>query len=493
MIYYSTRDRALTATGLSAVLNGIAPDGGLYMPEAFPSLPPEELAGLDTLGIAKHILAAYFDELTSGEVSSIAEAAYRGRFETEDLTPLVAVNGAYVLELFRGPTQAFKDVALCMLPHLMAAAREKLGHTKELLILTATSGDTGKAALSGFCDVAGTRIAVFYPEGGVSAIQRLQMTTQEGQNVAVCAVRGNFDDAQSAVKALFSSATAQKRLDELGFTLSSANSINIGRLVPQILYYYKAYLELVRLDAVRMGGPVDFVVPTGNFGNILAGYFAKKMGLPVGRLVCASNANDVLADFFTTGRYDRRRAFYKTASPSMDILISSNLERLLRLTADEKTAVYMEQLKQSGFYDVSAGELSALQSEFFPARCDEESCFSAIRRAYEESRYLCDTHTAVALHALARYRDAAKSAAPAVVLSTASPFKFPASVLSAIEGTAPEDEFAAIARLVQISGVAAPKSLTSLKNISCRHQDVVNLEEIESYIIRKAEQGTWYE
>ncbi len=491
MLYFSTRNRSLTATGLQAVLNGIAPDGGLYMPASFPYLPVENLLALDALCIAKKILGAYFDELGAEEISELIDASYIGRFETSDITPLVPLNGPYVLELFRGPTQAFKDVALSVLPRLISAARKKLGVQKEMLILTATSGDTGKAALEGFCDVEGTRIAVFYPEGGVSPIQQRQMTAQKGKNVAVCAVRGNFDDAQTGVKTIFTSASAKEKLDKLGLTLSSANSINIGRLVPQIMYYYKAYIDLVNAGVLKAGETADFAVPTGNFGNILAGYFAKKMGLPVGRLVCASNMNDVLTDFLTTGKYDRRRAFYKTASPSMDILISSNLERLLYLICGEKTAGYMENLKSKGFYEIGPTELSALQKEFFPARCDEEECLSSVRRVFLENRYLCDTHTAVAFHALWQYQKTEKSASPAVVLSTASPFKFPAAVLQALEGTSPENEFDAIARLEEISNFTAPKALTSLRDIPQRHKDVVNLDDMESYILRKAEQAVW--
>jgi len=494
MLYFSTRDTSLTATGLEVVLNGLAPDGGLYMPAYFPHLPVEDLLTLDALGIAKKILGAYFDELDAEEISELINASYIGRFETPDLTPLVHLNGTYVLELFRGPTQAFKDVALSVLPHLMIAARKKLGVQKEMLILTATSGDTGKAALTGFCDVEGTRIAVYYPDGGVSPIQKKQMATQKGKNVAVCAVRGNFDDAQTGVKAIFTSSFAKERFEKLGFALSSANSINIGRLIPQIMYYYKAYIDLVKCGALKkVGEAVDFIVPTGNFGNILAGYFAKKMGLPVGRLVCASNVNDVLTEFLTTGKYDRRRMFYKTASPSMDILISSNLERLLYLVCGKKTAGYMESLKNKGFYEIDSAELIALKKEFFPARCDEEECLSAVRRVFFESHYLCDTHTAVAFHALWQYQKAQKSVAPAVVLSTASPFKFPAAVLSALEGAAPDNEFEAIARLEKISDISAPNALTSLNNIHERHTDVVKLEEMESYILGKAEQAQWYE
>ena len=491
MIYFCTRNTNNTTDGLTAVLRGIAPDGGLYMPERFPKLLPEEIIELNAIGIAKKILSAYFDELTADEVSELVEASYAGRFESEELTPLVPLKGAYVLELFRGPTQAFKDIALSVLPHLMAAAKKKLGVQKEMLILTATSGDTGKAALSGFCNVEGTRIAVFYPEGGVSAIQRLQMTTQQGNNVCVCAVRGNFDDAQSGVKAIFASKQAREAFEANGFLPSSANSINIGRLVPQIMYYYKAYCDLVKRGVLMMGEIVDFAVPTGNFGDILAGYFAKQMGLPVGKLICASNANDVLTEFFTTGRYDRRRAFFKTASPSMDILISSNLERLLYLVCGNKTKAYMDKLARDGYYELDEDVLALLKREFLAARCGDDGAFAAIRKLFETEHYLCDPHTAVAFDALWQYQKAEKSGAPAVVLSTASPFKFPHDVLIALTGSAPEDEFAAIKKLEQISGLCAPTALTGLKGILQRHTDVVNLEEMEPYMIRKAEQKTW--
>ncbi len=491
MIYFSTRNSKNTADGLTAVLRGIAPDGGLYMPERFPKLLPEEIIELNAIGIAKKILSAYFDELTADEVSELVEASYAGRFESEELTPLVPLKGAYVLELFRGPTQAFKDIALSVLPHLMAAAKKKLGVQKEMLILTATSGDTGKAALSGFCNVEGTRIAVFYPEGGVSAIQRLQMTTQQGNNVCVCAVRGNFDDAQSGVKAIFASKQAREAFEANGFLPSSANSINIGRLVPQIMYYYKAYCDLVKRGVLLMGEIVDFAVPTGNFGDILAGYFAKQMGLPVGKLICASNANDVLTEFFTTGRYDRRRAFFKTASPSMDILISSNLERLLYLVCGNKTKAYMDKLVRDGYYELDEDVLALLKRDFFAARCGDDGAFAAIRKLFETEHYLCDPHTAVAFDALWQYQKAEKSGAPAVVLSTASPFKFPRDVLIALTGSAPEDEFEAIKKLEEISGLGAPTALTGLKGVLQRHTDVVNLQEMEPYMIRKAEQKTW--
>ena len=331
MKYQSTRNHALTASPAAAVLRGIAPDGGLYMPEAIPVLDWQSLMKEDTLTMSARILSALLPDYE--DMPALVRRGYAGKFETEDLTPLVSVGDRYVLELFRGPTSAFKDVALSLLPQLISQARDMEGIEDEMLILTATSGDTGKAALEGFRDVPGTKIIVFYPHGGVSAVQQAQMVTQEGGNVKVCAVRGNFDDTQTGVKRIFASCDEE---DLPGVRLSSANSINIGRLAPQIVYYFKAYADLVRSGRIRVGDKVHFCVPTGNFGDILAGYFAKRMGLPVGRLICASNRNDVLTDFLSTGVYDKRRTFYKTTSPSMDILVSSNLERLLSLlTGDD--------------------------------------------------------------------------------------------------------------------------------------------------------------
>ena len=431
MNYQSTRNAALTASSAEAILNGLAPDGGLYAMPALSGLDFDwkRCLTLSTQGMATEILCALLPDFTHAEMEQLVHAAYTGKFETEDLTPTVPVGEDTVLELFRGPTSAFKDVALSMLPHLMTAAKKKCGVDDEILILTATSGDTGKAAMEGFCDVAGTKIIVFYPDGGVSAVQQAQMATQPGGNVKVCAVRGNFDDAQTGVKAIFADCRGK---DLHGAMLSSANSINIGRLAPQVVYYFRAYGDLVKAGRIRLGDKVDFTVPTGNFGDILAGWFAKCMGLPVGRLVCASNANDVLTEFLRTGRYDRRRPFYKTTSPSMDILVSSNLERLLYLVSQDASCVerLMRELNTQGWYQVSDTLLAKLQESFGCGCCDDAGAAKVIGELWREQRYLCDPHTAVAW-AVAQEQT---GDAPMVVLSTASPYKFPAAVLHALGG-----------------------------------------------------------
>ena len=373
MRYYSTRGGD-AVTGSQAILQGLAPDGGLYLPEQLPELDWQETLCLDTQSIAAKILSAFLPELEN--MQDLVHAAYGGKFETEDLTPTVKAGDFHVLELFRGPTSAFKDVALCMLPRLMVASRQVCGEKEDVLILTATSGDTGKAALEGFKDVPGIGICVFYPHGCVSDVQRRQMVSQEGHNVRVCAVRGNFDDCQTGVKNIFSSNTEKK--------LSSANSINIGRLLPQITYYFSAYRDLLRKGTIRMGDKVNFSVPTGNFGDILAGFLAKKLGLPVGRLICASNANNVLTDFIRTGIYDRRRPLHKTTSPSMDILVSSNLERLLYLQSGDSglVAQLMAQLKEEGHYTVPETLLQRIQDQFWAGCCDDAGSKAAIGRIW---------------------------------------------------------------------------------------------------------------
>ena len=383
------------------------------------------------------------------------------------------------MELVRGPTSAFKDVALSMLPQLITAARGQEGVTDEILILTATSGDTGKAALAGFRDVPGTKIIVFYPDAGVSKVQKAQMVTQEGENVCVCAVRGNFDDTQTGVKGIFAAGLPEG----CGVRLSSANSINIGRLAPQVVYYFKAYADLLRSGRIAAGDEVDYVVPTGNFGDILAGYLAKKMGLPVGRLVCASNRNDVLTDFLRTGVYDRRRPFYKTLSPSMDILVSSNLERLLFLLCEDEDEVagYMRDLSEKGTYTVSVAMLEKLHREFGFGCCDDTQTKEAIGRVWREHGYLMDTHTAVAWKVAEGY----ESAAPVVVLSTASPYKFPAAVLSAIGGDASGDEFEIMDRLHDLTGVPVPQGLATLRSKAERHTDVIDREDMQKYVLGK--------
>lgn len=471
MNYQSTRNAALTASSAEAILNGLAPDGGLY---AMPAL-----AGLDfdwqrcltlsTQGMATEILCALLPDFTHAEMEQLVHAAYTGKFETEDLTPTVPVGEDTVLELFRGPTSAFKDVALSMLPHLMTAAKKKCGVDDEILILTATSGDTGKAAMEGFCDVAGTKIIVFYPDGGVSAVQKAQMVTQGGDNTCVAAVRGNFDDAQTAVKQVFAKVGGENLLAGKGVRLSSANSINIGRLAPQVVYYFRAYADLVRRGTVAVGERVDYVVPTGNFGDILAGYFARELGLPVGTLVCASNANNVLTDFIRTGRYDKKRPFYLTSSPSMDILVSSNLERLLfLLSGDEQlVAKLMRQLTEDGAYEVPEELKEKIQSLFWAGCCGDAETKRTIGKVWQEHHYLCDTHTAVAWNVAQQYKAAHPAHAPVVVLSTASPYKFPAAVLEGLGEKAEGDEFAVMEQLERLTGIPAPKNLRGLRERPC--------------------------
>ena len=488
MKYQSTRNRALTASPAEAVLAGIAPDGGLFMPEAIPSMDWQALLQEDTLTMSARILSALLQDYP--DMDALVHRGYAGKFETEELTPVVPVGGRYVLELFRGPTSAFKDVALSLLPLLISEARDILGVKDEMLILTATSGDTGKAALEGFHDVPGTKIIVFYPHGGVSAVQQAQMVTQEGGNVKVCAVRGNFDDTQTGVKKIFA-ACAEKEL--AGVRLSSANSINIGRLAPQIVYYFKAYADLVRCGRIQIGEPVHFCVPTGNFGDILAGYFAKHMGLPVGKLICASNRNDVLTEFLSTGVYDKRRTFYKTTSPSMDILVSSNLERLLSLLTgdDAYVAGLMKQLNEQGHYKVSDELLKKLKAEFSCGCCDDAAAAETIGRLWAEENYLCDPHTAVAWNVAEQFGKTCSGGAPVVVLSTASPYKFPAAVLSALGQKAGEDEFAVMEELHARTGVPVPKNLAALREKPVRHKDVIGREDMLAYVLEKAGEAEW--
>ena len=405
--------------------------------------------------------------------------SYAGKFPTSDLTPLTPVADKYVLELYHGPTSAFKDVALSVLPRLIVAAAKAEGMKGDVVILTATSGDTGKAAMEGFHDVPGTRITVFYPHGGVSAVQQAQMATQEGNNVRVCAVRGNFDDAQTGVKNIFA---ACKDRDLHGAVLSSANSINIGRLAPQVVYYFRAYGDLVKAGRIKMGDVVDYTVPTGNFGDILAGYFAREMGLPVGRLICASNANDVLTEFLTTGRYDKRRPFYKTTSPSMDILVSSNLERLLYLVSGDAgyVAQLMAQLNEQGWYQVSEDILARLQAVFGCGCCNDAGAAEVIGRLWREQKYLCDPHTAVAWSVAESHT---RGEAPMVVLSTASPYKFPAAVLGALGEKTGSDEFAMMEQLHALTGTDIPANLRGLEGRPVRHRDVIDTGDMLNYVL----------
>ena len=484
MNYQSTRNHRLQASSAAAVLEGIAADGGLYIRDDLSTMNFDwkGLLGEDSLTMSARILSALLPDIP--DMETLVKQGYEGKFETDELTPLAQVGDRYVLELFRGPTSAFKDVALSLLPRLITSAKTVCGVDDEIVILTATSGDTGKAALEGFHDVPGTRIIVFYPHGGVSTVQQAQMATQEGSNVCVCAVRGNFDDAQTGVKNIF--AACQDK-DLHGVRLSSANSINIGRLAPQVMYYFRAYADLVKAGRIRVGDTVHYVVPTGNFGDILAGYFAKLMGLPVGKLVCASNANDVLTEFLSTGVYDKRRPFHKTTSPSMDILVSSNLERMLYLLSDGDDAYVaglMRQLRDEGRYQVTDKMLARLHEIFSCACCDDAQTAEVMGRVWREHGYVCDPHTAVAWHAADAFMEQADGA-PVVVLSTASPYKFPAAVLSALGEEPGDDEFAMMDKLSALTGTPIPKNLATLREKQVRHKDVIDKDAMLDYVLGK--------
>ena len=479
MYYHSTRSPMPRVDSAQAVLDGLAPDGGLYMPESLPAFDWQTCLQGTSLQMSTAILTALLPDIPRME--ELVRRAYTGKFETEDLTPTVKVGSFTLLELFRGPTSAFKDVALSMLPQLLTAAKAQKGMEQDILILTATSGDTGKAALEGFHDVPGVRICVFYPHGGVSQVQCAQMVTQEGSNVAVCAVEGNFDDAQTGVKNIF----AACRDRELPFRLSSANSINIGRLAPQIMYYFRAYRDLLDRGEIRLGDKVNFSVPTGNFGDILAGFLAKKLGLPVGRLICASNANNVLTDFISTGTYDRRRPLLKTTSPSMDILVSSNLERLLYLLSGDTALVagLMQQLKDEGAYTVPADLLAKIQAEFCASYCDDARAEEIMGRVFRDYGYLCDPHTAAGWAAAEDYVTQTGDHTPMVVLSTASPYKFPAAVLTAIGGDTDGDEFCQMERLSRLSGVPIPGNLSGLQGKPEKHTGVIPKEKMLDFVL----------
>ena len=475
MDYISTRGASPAVDSAQAVLSGLAPDGGLYMPKALPAFDWKHCLTLSAQQMSAAILTALLPDIP--HMDTLVKNAYTGKFETEDLTPTVPVGDFQVLELFRGPTSAFKDVALSMLPQLLTAAKQEKGITEEIRILTATSGDTGKAALVGFRDVPGVSICVFYPYGGVSQVQRAQMVTQEGRNVHVCAVEGNFDDAQTGVKNIF----AACRGKELPFLLSSANSINIGRLAPQIMYYFRAYADLLSRKVITLGEPVDFSVPTGNFGDILAGFLAKKLGLPVGKLICASNANNVLTDFLTTGIYDRRRPLLKTASPSMDILVSSNLERLLYLLSGDTALVaeLMGELNEKGFYKVPEALLAAIQAEFAAGFCEDAQAEAIIGRVYRDCGYLMDPHTACGWAAAESHR----STNPMVVLSTASPYKFSTAVLTAIGADVSGNEYDRMDRLQALTGIPIPKNLSALREKPELHTGVISKDKMLEFVL----------
>lgn len=488
-MYISTRGSQERFSAAAAIKTGIAPDGGLLVPEALPRLEGDflaELVPLDYHGRATRILRYFLDDYSPAEIESCVRAAYHEtRFDHPAIAPLVALtDSASVLELWHGPTSAFKDMALQMLPRLLSLALAKTGETAEIVILVATSGDTGKAALEGFRDVDQTRIIVFFPHQGVSEVQRLQMVTQEGRNVAVIAVRGNFDDTQTGVKNIFNDKSFNAGLLTRGYKLSSANSINWGRLLPQIVYYFSAYADLAKKADFRPGQQVNFVVPTGNFGNILAGYYAREMGLPVNRLICAANSNNVLTEFLRSGVYNRQRAFYKTLSPSMDILISSNLERLLYHTSGgdaAKVAGWMDELAVSGRYQVDEACLQTIQSLFWSDWASDDETLGTIRDVYGRHRYLMDTHTAAGWQVYEKYRRTTGDDTPTVLLSTASPFKFNQSVFTAIAGSgapAGTDEFAVLKELSRLTDWPVPPALAALEGKAARHETVCDKQEM---------------
>ena len=486
MEYFSTRNRSERRSAPQAIAEGLAPDGGLYVPERIPKIDAAalgELCALDYRARAKRIMAPFLEEFSGEELEALIDAAYGERFDTPAVAPLRRLNGdTAFLELWHGPTCAFKDMALQVLPRLLTASLKKTGETRQVCILVATSGDTGKAALEGFKDVPGTRIFVFYPDGGVSPAQRLQMVTQEGDNVAVSAVRGNFDDAQSGVKRIFSDRAFAGKLSERGWFLSSANSINWGRLLPQIVYYFSAYCDLVNAGGVPLGAPVNFCVPTGNFGNILAGWFAREMGLPAARFVCASNANNVLTDFIRSGVYDRNRPFHTTISPSMDILVSSNLERLLyQMEGDRAAAAYMERLNREGRYSVEPETLSRIQACFSAGFCGDTETRAAIGGLYRAEGYLMDPHTAVAYRVLEDYRRESGDKKPAIVVSTASPFKFAADVAAAL-GKIPAEGEDPMELLSRHTGLPVPGPLAGLSSRPVRFGGSVEKENMRDSV-----------
>ena len=484
MLYHSTRSTRLPVDSAQAVLSGLAPDGGLFVPAQLPQFDAAACLKEDTMAMAARIIGALLPDIEN--TADLVRRAYTGKFQTPELTPTVDTGKFTVLELFRGPTSAFKDVALCMLPHLLTAAKAQKGIDEDILILTATSGDTGKAALAGFADVKGVKICVFYPEGGVSKVQRTQMVTQAGNNVTVCAVKGNFDDAQTGVKNIFAAAENGCLPAGNRCRLSTANSINIGRLAPQITYYFKAYADLLQRGTIAMGDKVNFCVPTGNFGDILAGWLAKQLGLPVGMLVCASNANNVLTDFIRTGTYDRRRTLHKTISPSMDILVSSNLERLLYFLSGNDTTLVadlMGKLSRDGVYTVPDALKTAIAQEFWAGFCADEEASATIARVFRQQGYLCDTHTATAWAVAEAYVNQTGDDRPMVILSTASAYKFPAAVLSALEETELTDEFAMMEQLQQLTGAAIPANLQGLPEKAERHTGVIEKDAMLNFVM----------
>ena len=488
LVYHSTRNSEETATASEAILKGLTSDGGLFVPDSIPKLNVslEDLTQMSYQEIAYAVMKEFLTDFTEEELKTCINNAYDSKFDTEEIAVTKKVDGAYYLELFHGATIAFKDMALSILPHLLVTSARKNNVKNEIVILTATSGDTGKAALAGFADVPGTKIIVFYPKSGVSPIQEKQMVTQKGDNTYVIGIKGNFDDAQTGVKKMFSNKELAKVMNDNGFQFSSANSINIGRLVPQVVYYVKAYADLLKQGALKAGEPMNVVVPTGNFGNILASYYAKQMGIPIGKFVCASNKNKVLFDFFETGKYDRNREFYVTTSPSMDILISSNLERMIyRIAGNDakQCAKFMEALTKDGEY-VITDAMKAELSEFFGAFGSEEETAVKIKEVYDKEGYVMDTHTAVAAVAYDKYKAATgDDKTPTVIASTASPYKFTRSVMDAIDPAYDaEDDFELVDELNKVSKTAIPKAIEEIRTAPVLHDTVCETAAMEDEV-----------
>ena len=488
LVYHSTRNSEETATASEAILKGLTSDGGLFVPDSIPKLNVslEDLTQMSYQEIAYAVMKEFLTDFTEEELKTCINNAYDSKFDTEEIAVTKKVDGAYYLELFHGATIAFKDMALSILPHLLVTSARKNNVKNEIVILTATSGDTGKAALAGFADVPGTKIIVFYPKSGVSPIQEKQMVTQKGDNTYVIGIKGNFDDAQTGVKKMFSNKELAKVMNDNGFQFSSANSINIGRLVPQVVYYVKAYADLLKQGALKAGEPMNVVVPTGNFGNILASYYAQQMGIPIGKFVCASNKNKVLFDFFETGKYDRNREFYVTTSPSMDILISSNLERMIyRIAGNDakQCAKFMAALIKDGEY-VITDAMKAELSEFFGAFGSEEETAVKIKEVYDKEGYVMDTHTAVAAVAYDKYKAATgDDKTPTVIASTASPYKFTRSVMDAIDPAYDaEDDFELVDELNKVSKTAIPKAIEEIRTAPVLHDTVCETAAMEDEV-----------
>ena len=490
VLYKSTRGKEEAVTASMAILKGLSEDGGLFVPTEIPKLdvPMDKLAQMSYQETAYEVMKRFLTDFTEEELKNCISRAYDDKFDTKTIAPLHEADGVYFLELYHGATIAFKDMALSILPHLMTTAAKKNNVKNEIVILTATSGDTGKAAMAGFADVPGTKIIVFYPKNGVSPIQEKQMVTQKGNNTYVVGITGNFDDAQTAVKKMFNDQKLEAELDQAGYQFSSANSINIGRLVPQIVYYVYAYAQLLKEGQIKENEVINVVVPTGNFGNILAAYFAKNMGIPIGKLICASNENKVLYDFFETGVYDRNREFVLTSSPSMDILISSNLERLIYLTAGrdaQKNAELMQELSRDGKYEITS-EMKANMKDFYGNYASEEETAQTIKELYDNTGYVIDTHTAVAATVLHKYRKATGDETKAVVASTASPFKFTRSVMDAIDKAKYDSmtDFELVDELSKIANVAVPNAIEEIRTAPVLHDTVCDKEDMKAVVMK---------